>query len=856
MAQGDAPLLGLLSRLPRKDGEPDREALLDLFLAYVDQLGITLYPAQEEAILELLEWKHVILGTPTGSGKSLVATALHFQALAEGRASYYTCPIKALVNEKFFGLCDAFGPENVGLVTGDGAVNRNAPIVCCTAEILANMALDASRPAVDYVVMDEFHYYGDPERGAAWQIPLVSMREAVFLLMSATLGDTSHIARRLHDYTEREVATIAHGERPVPLAFEYKEAALQETVESLVAAGEAPVYVVNFTQRAASEQAESLKSINVCTKEEKQEIGRRLQGRRFETPYGKELRRLLGHGIGVHHAGLLPRYRLTVEQLAQAGLLKVVSGTDSLGVGVNIPIRTVVFTGLAKFDGEKSRLLEAREFHQIAGRAGRKGFDDHGRVVVQAPEHVVENKRLEAKLAKNPHLRNKLKKKQPPARGWVHYDESTFRRLLAAPPEPLEPRFEVTHGMLIRALESPGDRPGGGYRRLVGIIGRAHLLPGQRRYQLRRAASLFKSLRLAEIAEIVPAAAGRGASFRVRSDLQADFSLNQTLSLFLVEAVGLLDPASATFARDVLSAVEAVLEDPTPILIKQKDRIKDELMARMRAEGASYEERMEALEKVEHAKPLAELLYEAFGAFARFHPWVGGESIRPKSVARDIYEQGSSFADYIRLLGAPRSEGVLLRYLSQVYKTCVQTVPEPCWNEELEDIQAFLLTLLQMTDSSLLEEWERLMDGGPLPIRGRSADGPRPDRAAELARDPRRLAARVRSEMHMLLRSLCDRNFEGAGGLVRQTEEHAWSEARFAEALAPYFAEHRAIDVTPRARQPIHTVLTEVAPRMFEVAQKILSPEGDDTWALFGAVDLTRPWDEESPLVELLRIGT
>ena len=195
--------VSLADLLPDAQWDPSSDVLLDRFLEYTAGKRLTLYPAQEEAILELLDGKNVILNTPTGSGKSLVASAMHFASLARGQRSVYTCPIKALVNEKWMALCREFGPDKVGLSTGDATVNRDAPILCCTAEVLANIALREGADAdVDDVVMDEFHYYADRDRGVAWQVPLLTMPQARFLLMSATLGDTrvlrggAHAAQR------------------------------------------------------------------------------------------------------------------------------------------------------------------------------------------------------------------------------------------------------------------------------------------------------------------------------------------------------------------------------------------------------------------------------------------------------------------------------------------------------------------------------------------------------------------------------------------------------------------------------------------------------------------------------------
>ncbi|HEY8339820.1 MAG TPA: DEAD/DEAH box helicase, partial [Egibacteraceae bacterium] len=359
--------------------EPD--ALLSAFVDWAEQRGFTLYPHQEEALLEVVSGSHVILATPTGSGKSLVALGAHVAALARGERTFYTAPIKALVSEKFFALVDELGAENVGLMTGDAAVNPDAPVICCTAEVLANLALRGGEATdVDQVVMDEFHFYADPDRGWAWQVPLLELPHAQFLLMSATLGDVSRFRDDLTRRTGREVAVVTSVERPVPLTFRYVTTPVHETVEGLVAADKAPVYVVHFTQAAAVERAQALTSMKLASREQRDAIAQAVAGFRFGRGFGATLARLLRHGIGVHHAGMLPKYRRLVERLAQAGLLAVVCGTDTLGVGINVPIRTVLFTSLAKYDGERVRLLSAREFHQIAGRAGRAGFDSEGLV--------------------------------------------------------------------------------------------------------------------------------------------------------------------------------------------------------------------------------------------------------------------------------------------------------------------------------------------------------------------------------------------------------------------------------------------------------------------------------------------
>jgi superfamily II RNA helicase len=843
-AVAPAPLAALL---PARGEAADADTILARFMAWVGSTGLALYPAQEEALLELMADKHVVLNTPTGSGKSLVATALHFKALAEGRTSYYTCPIKALVSEKFFALCQLFGPDSVGMMTGDATINREAPIICCTAEILSNMALRDAASRVDTVVMDEFHYYADRERGVAWQIPLLSLDKTTFLLMSATLGELKTVEEGLRALTKRDVAIVRSRERPVPLDYDYRETPLHETIDELVTSRRYPIYLVNFTQRAAAEEAQNLMSVDISTKAEKEAIREAIGDFRFDSPYGKDFQRFVRHGIGIHHAGLLPKYRLLVEKLAQQGLLKVVSGTDTLGVGVNIPIRTVVFTQLCKYDGEKTGILGVRDFQQIAGRAGRKGFDEHGSVVAQAPAHVVENRRLAAKQAAG----KKVVMQKPPTKGYVHFDKGTFDRLVGGTPEPLESRFEVTHGMLLNCLQSEAarSRRGGGYRRLVELIARSHGGERGKRAERRRAASCFRALRHAGIVDVATTEAVRGRIVEVSADLQRDFSLNQTLSLYLLEALAALDRDAPTYALDVLTLVEAILEDPDVVLYRQLDKLKTERMDQMKADGVEYEQRIAELEAMEWPKPNRDFIYGTFNAFAERHPWVGETNIRPKSIAREICETTSSFDDYVREYGLQRSEGVLLRYLSQAYKTLEQSVPVAARTDDVLDVLAALRVLLRDVDSSLLDEWESLKDP-----RVRAARGPAVARAIGLADDPRALAARVRAELHRLVKALAARDYETAARHVAEGAE-PWTVARLTEAMAPYWAAHKELLATPAARRPSLTRIDALGERRFRAQQTLLDPEGDEDWSLDCVVDLSEAKAEGTPLIELQRIG-
>ena len=684
---------------------PGADELLDAFIDWSAAAGLELYPHQEEAVLRLLADENVVLSTPTGSGKSLVALAGAFATLAQGRRAVYTAPIKALVSEKFFELTAAFGPANVGMVTGDASVNGNAPVITCTAEILAQRALraGADTPA-DLVVMDEFHYYGDRDRGWAWQVPLLELPNTRFLLMSATLGDTTALRQDLTARTGRETALVASAERPVPLDVEYRETPLHVSIEELLKTGRAPVYIVHFTQREATARAQSLTSLKVLGADEKAAVKEAVGGFRFDTPIGKDLRRFVLAGIGVHHAGLLPKYRLLVEKLAQQGRLKLICGTDTLGVGVNVPIRTVLFTQLYKYDGRRTRVLSVRDFQQIAGRAGRRGFDTLGSVWVQAPEHAVENKRAEMRAVGDPKKLRKLVRKKPPERNYAHYDDKTLARLWEGTPETMASSFDVTHAMMLNVL----DRPGDGCAAMKRLMVENHEPRARQRRHIRKAVGVFRSLIDAEIVEILDTPDHLGRPVRVNLDLQDEFRLNQPLGLFVVEAVAVLDPEATDYHLQVLSVVESVLEDPMAVLLAQRDQARDRLMNEMKAEGVQYEERMARLAEVTWPKPEAEFIEPAFEVFARHHPWVGHLKPSPKSVVRDMVEHADTFNQYVSRYGLKRSEGLVLRYLTDCYKASVQTVPASAVNDRLDEVIEWLDKLVREVDSSLLDEWERL----------------------------------------------------------------------------------------------------------------------------------------------------
>ncbi|MDR0498909.1 MAG: DUF3516 domain-containing protein [Holophagales bacterium] len=836
----------LYDLLPR-DGDFSSAALLGRFLEYVDCRGLSLYPAQEEAILELFDGKNVILNTPTGSGKSLVAMALHFQSLTLGRRSVYTCPIKALVNEKWMALCKEFGPQNVGLSTGDATVNRDAPILCCTAEILSNIALkDGEFALVQDIVMDEFHYYADRERGVAWQIPLLILKHSRFLLMSATLGDTAFFEQELENLTKRPSKTIKSSDRPVPLTFTYVETPLPLTLEKLVQDGKAPIYVVHFTQNDAADSAQDFTSLNLCSRDEKAAIAGEIDTCKFSSPYGPELKRFLRQGIGVHHAGLLPKYRILVEQLAQKGLLKIICGTDTLGVGINVPIRTVLFTKLCKYNGEKTAILSARDFHQIAGRAGRKGFDDLGFVVAQAPEHVIENLKLAAKTAGGG---KKFVKRQPPERGYVHWDEQTFNRLINASPEQLQSRFKVSHGMLLNVLSRNAD----GCAAMRELISKSHETDRDKAIHRHRGWQLFRALLNRKIVEF----SGAGRKLNVNVELQDDFSMDQTISLYLIETLLLIDRDSETYALDLLTLVESILENPDTILKKQLDRLKAKRLAELKAEGMEYDQRVEELSKLEYPKPLRDFIYSTFNEFSDRHPWVGQENIRPKSVAREMFETWTTFADYVRLYDLRRCEGLLLRHLNGTYKVLARTVPDSAKTDEVIELEGYLQAMLRAVDSSLMDAWEKMQNPDYQPTESREPIL----KPQDLTIDTSKFLASVRARIFTFLACLAGGNWEEAietlDAFARRdpvdAEGTPWTSERLEELMIQYLKDHRGPLLNPEGRNLRHTYsrINLDNKDILMVQQMLVDEDSNNDWFLGFEIDLGSSREYKEPIMDL-----
>ncbi|MFI6511824.1 DEAD/DEAH box helicase [Streptosporangium sp. NPDC050855] len=828
--------MSLVDRLPEEiDADPD--TIFDAFVEWNSERGLTLYPAQEEALIEVVSGNNLILATPTGSGKSLVAAGAHFTALTRDVRTFYTAPIKALVSEKFFDLCAVFGTENVGMMTGDASVNPGAPIICCTAEILANVALrDGAQADIGQVVMDEFHFYSEPDRGWAWQVPLLELPNVQFILMSATLGDVTRFEEDLTRRTGRPTAVVKNAERPVPLVYSYRMTPLHETLEEMLTTNQYPVYVVHFTQASAMERAQALMSINMSSKTEKEAIASMIGHFRFTTKFGQALSRLVRHGIGVHHAGMLPKYRRLVERLAQAGLLKVICGTDTLGVGVNVPIRTVLFTALSKYDGNRVRRLRAREFHQIAGRAGRAGFDTIGYVVCQAPDHVVENEKALAKIGDDPKRRRGFARKKPPE-GFVGWSEETFEKLQTAEPEPLNSRFKVSNAMLLAVINRPGDC----YAAMRHLLTDNHEDRKWQRRHISQAIAIYRSLLAGGVVETLSEPDDQGRMARLTVDLQEDFALNQALSTFALATLELLDMESPNYALDMVSIIESILDDPRQILSAQLNKARGEAVAQMKADGVEYEERMELLADVTYPMPLADLLLGAYETYRRGHPWVGDYTVSPKSVVRDMYERAMTFADYVQFYELTRSEGTVLRYLADAYRTLSRTIPEHLKTEDLVDLIEWLGELVRQVDSSLLDEWEQLQNPtGEL-------------EAPSLEETTKPVTANTRA-FRVLVRNAMFRLIELAAVEDEQELERLAPDVDWGAALDAYYDDHEEIGTGPDARGP-GLLRIEEEKEFWRVRQVVADPAGDGDWGIDAQVDLAASDEEGRAVVHVIGLN-
>lgn len=588
------------------------------------------------------------------------------------------------------------------------------------------------------------------------------------------------------------------------------------------------------------------------------EIAEAIGAFKFSAGFGQTLSRLVRSGIGVHHAGMLPKYRRLVEQLAQRGLLKVICGTDTLGVGINVPIRTVVITALTKFDGEKMRRLSAREFHQIAGRAGRAGYDTEGDVIVLAPEHEVENAKQSAKAAAKAAAGKKVgkgpKKKAAP-QGFVAWNEQTLERLVASEPEPLVSRMRVTHSMVLGVIGRGEEWEGEALNTMQMLIFDSHEPKAAKFAHARTALEIFRTLRNGGIVEVHEE---RGEKLlRLTVELQSNFALNQPLSPFALAAIELLAPESESYALDVISIIEATLEDPRAILRAQEHRARGEAVAAMKADGIEYDERMELLEQITYPKPLEELLGEAYDAYVKEVPWARDYELRPKSVVRDMIERAFGFRDLVSHYQLGRAEGGVLRYLSDAYRAFERTIPESAKTPELDELIDWLGELVRQVDSSLIDEWEELANPEAVAehaAREEADDVLAPPTARSLLANERAFLVMVRNALFRRVQAAA---FERYDELDELDGPQGFGAERWREALDGYYTEYEEIrvDADARAAGLLHLDRSGAPEGTWSFRQVLLDPAGDHDWAIEGDIDLVESEALGEAVVRVTRVG-
>jgi superfamily II DNA/RNA helicase len=468
---------------------PTRDALAT---QYLDQLPYTPYPVQEEALLAWFTAEQgVLVCAPTGTGKTLIAQAALFEALYTGSVAYYTTPLIALTEQKFHEMQASavrwgFCPEDVGLVTGNRRVNPEARVLVVVAEILLNRLLhsregfggDASAETFDFgkvsaVVMDEFHSFADVERGIVWELSLAMLpRHIRLLLLSATVGNAGEFLAWLERSHQRKLELVEGKERKIPLSYHWvPDQLLGEQIVEMTKgdpqARKTPALVFCFNRDECWSVAEQLKGLPLLGSEQKGPLNAAVDRLDWKLGVGPKLQQMLRRGVGVHHAGMLPKYRRVVEDLFEKKLLAVAVCTETLAAGINLPARSVLVSSLVKGPFGKEKLIDPSTAHQIFGRAGRPQYDREGFVYALAHEDDVKILRWKEKFdqipenTKDPGLlraKKDLKRKKPSRREGVKYwTSSDFDRLKGAPPGKLYSKGPLPWRLLAYLLRVSPD---------------------------------------------------------------------------------------------------------------------------------------------------------------------------------------------------------------------------------------------------------------------------------------------------------------------------------------------------------------------------------------------------------------
>ena len=720
---------------------------------YLEQMPYAPYPVQEEALLAWFTAEQgVLVCAPTGTGKTLIAEAALFEALHGNTIAYYTTPLIALTEQKFREMQDCairwgFSQEDVGLVTGNRRVNPNAHVLVVVAEILLNRLLNPTAfdfTRVSAVVMDEFHSFADRERGIVWELSLGMLPRSVrLLLLSATVGNAAEFVTWLERCHGRKVELVESKDRKVPLTYHWVPDQLLN--EHLVAmakgdpeARKTPALVFCFNRDECWSIAEQLKGLPLLGADQRTRLHAEVNRLDWTQGVGPKIRQMLHRGVGVHHAGMLPKYRRVVEDLFTRKLLAVVICTETLAAGINLPARSVVLSSLVKGPFGKQKLVEASVAHQIFGRAGRPQFDDRGFVYALAHEDDVKILRWREKYdaipenAKDPGLlkaKKALKRKKPSRRENAQYwAEAQFKQLQAAPPGKLYSKGPLPWRLLAYLIEVSPE-----IAKTRGII-RKRLMDEPR---IRAGEKVLDSMLLtlaaggfvtldppppvaqADGQPAEPYSAVLATPTAEMNKLLAFRSLHPIYGAFLINQLGIAD-------RDErLQAIESVLEVPRPLLRNLRvpppnelapgplatgrldaELIRRGLIAAALPEGADEDDEGEA--PWERPPTLADKLRLLFDVT---YPDV--EDVRTQSVwcAGELLRFGGNFNKYVQARDLVKQEGIVFRHLLRLILllgefalVCPPDAEPAAWQAELREIAEQLTASCRAIDPASTDE--------------------------------------------------------------------------------------------------------------------------------------------------------
>ncbi len=684
------------------------------------------YPVQEKAIEKIVAGESVLVTVPTGTGKTLMAKAGIWKALARGETAIYTTPLRALTEEKYRELCDDFGADKVGFATGDYKVNPDAPVQVIVAEILWNKIYgDRVHAPADVVIMDEGHYFNDPERGHVWEQSIIGLdARSQLVILSATVGDAEQFCNWVYSCRRVELALVQSNERKIPLYHQYRESYLIEVARDLFQKGECPTIIFTFGRELCFERARLLKSCSrFTTDEERARIAEVAEATLLDRGISKELKPLLLHGIGIHHAGILPKYKQMVERLTLERLIKFVVSTETISAGINLPAKRVIFPEMRKYIQGKARLLNSAEYHQMAGRAGRPQFDTDGVAIALAPEAVVQTIRKEMKDAQKGRFtvdENKVRrtaysraKAEAQKDGDVTWDEEAFNRVVAGKPAPLRSQTKITAEQILAIglpdlteeqlgpTEAPApppesDLPPSLHLNIKTVIDNLLLSDHDKVGAQKRLAQVTDNLRALGIVD----EHGRQVAGQVVNQLRG---IDGLFVFFALRKQDLGYPELrelVEFLVDhevVWKLLQRKVDD------KKREWIKNRLRERRREEPQVSWEDVEAEYEQKFPRELSpvEQIHADFLA-AVPHPELHGGKKR-KVIWAAMEEAQLGFFEFVEREDLAAEEGNLFSYLARVMK-CARMLRQATGLGEFETVERAVRDVLSVVDERVIEE--------------------------------------------------------------------------------------------------------------------------------------------------------